>query len=224
MILLIETSGLNCSVALTSEHGVFRCAEKSSEHFIHAESLHPLLNDLIKSSEMGWTAIQAIAVSIGPGSYTGLRIGASAAKGLAFGLGIPLIAIRTSEALAFHAMKQYPESERIWSMIDARRMEVYCGQFGRDGQRMAEDFPLIVEEGFMANESHPIVFVGDGAKKCAPFLRDNDMLLDVLPTAEMLSSLALKKWHSQEFEELAHCEPFYLKDYIPGVSSKNKLV
>ncbi|MFM7815252.1 MAG: tRNA (adenosine(37)-N6)-threonylcarbamoyltransferase complex dimerization subunit type 1 TsaB, partial [Flavobacteriales bacterium] len=207
-----------------SEHGVLRIAEQSSEHFIHAESLHPLLDELMISSQLNWSDIRAIAVSIGPGSYTGLRIGVSAAKGLAFGLGIPFIAIRTSEALAAYAMQKFPTMERIWSMIDARRMEVYRAPFDRNGDRVADESPLIVEDGFAAHEANAIVFVGDGAKKCAPFVRSQDVILDVLPSAAMLAPIALKKWNAGDFDALATCEPFYLKDYIPGVSSKNKLV
>jgi tRNA threonylcarbamoyladenosine biosynthesis protein TsaB len=224
MILLIETSGLNCSVGLVSTSGELHVAEATADHFIHAESLHPLMGNLLQKHRQTWQDIQAVAVSLGPGSYTGLRIGVSSAKGLAYALNIPIIGIRTSESLARFAKKNQPGFLQYWSMIDAKRMEVYCASFDASGVRLVDDFPCIINDQLTENQAQPILFVGDGAAKCSPFIRSSDAILHLQPSAEMLAEIAIERWNAQQFEDTAYCEPFYLKDYIPGVSKKNTLL
>jgi tRNA threonylcarbamoyladenosine biosynthesis protein TsaB len=148
----------------------------------------------------------------------------SSAKGLAYALDIPIIGIRTSESLARYAQTNHPGYQQYWSMIDAKRMEVYCATFDASGVRLVDDFPCIINEQLTVNQPENILFVGDGASKCSPFIRSSDEILHIQPSAGMLADLAIEKWNAQQFEDTAYCEPFYLKDYIPGVSKKNTLL
>jgi tRNA threonylcarbamoyladenosine biosynthesis protein TsaB len=223
-LLLIETSGKNCSVALADEHGVLRLKSSSAEHFIHAEQLHVMMHELFTELAVGPEQLSAIAVSKGPGSYTGLRIGVSAAKGLCFTLNVPLIAVDTTEILAHYASIQFPNASRFISMIDARRMEVYAAQFDAHANRITTDEAIILDENsFNDVHNEVVVLIGDGAEKCRPFILEQMHILATLPNAEMMYPLAMMAFSQQRFEDVAYFEPFYLKDYIPGTSRKSVL-
>lgn len=211
LILCIETSGTNCSVALVSESGVIKELEERSESYIHAERLHVLIADLLQHTD---EKLEAIAVSKGPGSYTGLRIGVAAAKGLCFALDLPLIGIETPLHMAFGAIERNQGYDFYVPLLDARRMEVYSATYTNKLEEVSKTKALIIEEGcsfFPANA----LFFGDGAEKCEPLL-EGTFLTNVFPKAADMRTLAYQRLQTQAFEDTAYFEPFYLKDFIAG--------
>jgi tRNA threonylcarbamoyladenosine biosynthesis protein TsaB len=224
LFLLLETSGKNCSVALVNEKSIIDSRTAIAEHFIHAEELHGLIQKLLGENQYTIQSLTAVAVSKGPGSYTGLRIGVSAAKGLCFALGIPLIAIETTEILAHHASTMYPDATLICPAIDARRMEAYCALFDENTHRLKPDTAMIIDEQtFAGYPSHSLIIVGDAAEKCKTFAAADVRILNMLPEARMMFKPALKAWAEKRFEDVAYFEPFYLKEYVPGTAKKNSL-
>jgi tRNA threonylcarbamoyladenosine biosynthesis protein TsaB len=188
----------------------------------HAEKLHVYVEEALAAAELKVADLDAIAVSVGPGSYTGLRIGVAAAKGLAQPHGLPLLAYSSLEALAVAAREMHPELEaedRIWSAMDARRMEVYSAVFDGKGQRLSEDAPQLLEEVPVHPEASSVgrvLGVGDGAEKaCAGWPS-----LEVLPVAYAHARhglpLALKALESNHLADLASLAPAYLKAYRAG--------
>jgi tRNA threonylcarbamoyladenosine biosynthesis protein TsaB len=223
-LLLLETSSKNCSVALADEQTVLSSKSESAEHFIHAEKLHAMMQELFREQSFSPNSLGAIAVSKGPGSYTGLRSGVSAAKGLCFSLNIPLLAIDTTESLARHAAHNHPNATRIIAMIDARRMEVYAAHYDACGNRLTEDEAVVIDaNSFQAFKEEHVVLVGDGAEKCRPFLHEHMHIEAVLPSASMMHAQAVQAFRSNSFQDIAYFEPFYLKEYIPGTSRKSVL-
>jgi tRNA threonylcarbamoyladenosine biosynthesis protein TsaB len=223
-LLLLETSSKNCSVAIADEQQVILAKSASADHFIHAEQLHVMMNELFTESSLTPDSLHAVAVSKGPGSYTGLRIGVSAAKGLCFALNIPLIAFDTTEILARHAASIIHNATRFMPMIDARRMEVYSANFDAQANRLTTDEAVIIDEKTFNNvSSERVVLVGDGAEKCTPFLTEHIQILSILPSADMMHAPAVEAFHQKRFQDVAYFEPFYLKDYIPGTSRKSVL-
>ncbi|MBX7051726.1 MAG: tRNA (adenosine(37)-N6)-threonylcarbamoyltransferase complex dimerization subunit type 1 TsaB [Flavobacteriales bacterium] len=224
LILLIETATTNCSVALHGDGEVIGLREQSAEQFVHAESLHVFIREMIQSCGIGMKDLQAVAVSQGPGSYTGLRIGISAAKGLCFALEIPLIAIDTLDALATDAQKEKPDAEIIIPMIDARRMEVYCSVYTGELKRLHGPSSVIVDQPYFEQFGQQrIVLTGDGSAKFAEIISSTTTSLNKLPSASMLSDLASSKFSKGEFVDVAYFDPFYLKEYVPGVAKKSVL-
>lgn len=222
LFLLLETSGKNCSVALANEKSIIDTRSAVAEHFIHAEELHGLIYKLLHANEYSFQSLTAIAVSKGPGSYTGLRIGVSAAKGLCFALNIPLMAIDTTEILAHHASTVYPDAPLIFPAIDARRMEAYCALFDEKNHRLTPDTAMIIDaQTFVTYHSQSLVIVGDGAEKCREFVGENVRILNILPDASMMHNPTLQAWADSRFEDVAYFEPFYLKEYVPGTAKKN---
>lgn len=224
LLLLIETSSKNCSVALADEHRMLAQRSASAEHYVHAEQLHSMLEEMMQETTTSWSMLSAVAVGRGPGSYTGLRIGVSAAKGLCFALGIPLIAIDTTHLLAHHASRVYTDARVIIPMIDARRMEVYMAHFDGNALRLSEDASVIIEhDAFQAIAPEELVLVGDGVEKCIAWLHKSIRLLPIQPHAHMMQALALRAWNDRRFEDVAYFEPFYLKEYTPGITRKTIL-
>ena len=222
-ILHLETSGKSCSVSWTVDGTCIADESIISEHFIHAEQLHPLLERLRKQAGISWNTVDAIAVSKGPGSYTGLRIGVSAAKGLCYATGAKLIALDTTAILA-NAVSNNTEFDFIVSMIDAGRMEVYCGLFDSNGRRVSNDEAVIIDDAFFQRfNGKPIVLTGDGAVKCTPWQSPVISLQPSRPTAIMMHAPAQEAFRNQRFEDVAYFEPFYLKDYTPGISKRSVL-
>lgn len=213
-ILSIETATKNCSVALSLNGETLVCKELAEENFGHAEKLHIFINDVLASQNLTLNNLSAVAVSKGPGSYTGLRIGVSTAKGLCYALNIPLIAIDTLAVLAA-AVKI--ENGVIIPMIDARRMEVFTQNFTCDGKVINEAYALIIEEDSLSAIQGEIHLCGDGAFKCKEVLAQQNIIYheDVLyPSAKYISMLAYKKFLDNTFEDVAYFEPFYLKDFM----------
>lgn len=224
LILLIETSSTNCSVALSRDGIVVSCQEQSSDTYIHAESLHPFIEKLFIETNLTLKDIDAVGVSKGPGSYTGLRIGAAAAKGLCFALNKPLIGMSTTQILAHYGSGISKNFEYIMPMIDARRMEVYCALYDKIGKQLEMDAAQILDEAFFSRwKNDSIMFIGDGAKKCQGFVNENHIIESVLPGAAMMASMAEELFQQKQFDNIDYFEPFYLKDYLPGVSTKSLL-
>ena len=213
-ILNIETATKNCSVSLAVDGQTLVCKEISELGFSHAEKLHLFIEDVIQEAGISWSQLSAIAVSQGPGSYTGLRIGVSAAKGLSYALQIPLISVDTLASLA-HQVTQ--NDGVIVPMIDARRMEVYSAIFDSNKQKIrAIQAEIITEESF-ASISEIVYFVGDSNEKVKTVLtKSNFVFLDAIqyPSAKEMSAISYQKFEENNFEDVAYFEPFYLKDFL----------
>jgi tRNA threonylcarbamoyladenosine biosynthesis protein TsaB len=211
---------MNCSVALAKDGKTILCKEMAEEGYSHAERLHVFIEEIIKESGISFQDISAIAVSQGPGSYTGLRIGVSAAKGLCYALGIPLIAVDTLQVLASQAKVS---NGLIIPMIDARRMEVYSAIFNPNfvKQRIVE--AEIITENSFEDLQQTLYFVGDCALKCKPVLtKENFIFLEEIkyPSAKEMSFLSFEKYKINDFVDVAYFEPYYLKDFMMTVSKK----
>lgn len=188
--------------------------EIAEQGYSHAEKLHVFIEEILKETTVGIKDLKAIAVSKGPGSYTGLRIGVSTAKGLCYALGIPLISVDTLQVLA---KKVDVESGLIIPMIDARRMEVYSAVFNHKHERIMDVQAEILTENSYAEMTEDIYFVGDCQEKCSTVLtKDNFHFLSeiVFPSAKEMSMLSYEKFTKNEFEDVAYFEPFYLKDFL----------
>lgn len=214
LLLALETATRNCSVALSNNGTVLAFQEEAAQGYTHAEQLHVFIQEVLATAGIGFSDLDAIAVSKGPGSYTGLRIGVSAAKGLCYALQKPLIAIDTLTVLA-HAVPQTDGT--IIPMIDARRMEVYAAIFSGDKKIIRPVQAEILTSESYATVPGTIYVVGDSSDKAKTVLQDERFqFLDTVqfPSAQVLSCLAFQKWQLQEFEDVAYFEPFYLKDFM----------
>ena len=219
-ILNIETATKNCSVALAKEGKTVLCKEIAEEGYSHAERLHVFIEEIIKEAEITFQDISAIAVSQGPGSYTGLRIGVSAAKGLCYALGIPLIAVDTLQVLASQVKVS---NGLIIPMLDARRMEVYSAIFTPNYENKRAVQAEIITENSFEDLQETLCFVGDCAEKCKTVLnKENHIFLDEIkyPSAKEMSFLSFEKHQKNDFVDVAYFEPYYLKDFMMTVSKK----
>ncbi|MFV8325081.1 tRNA (adenosine(37)-N6)-threonylcarbamoyltransferase complex dimerization subunit type 1 TsaB [Flavobacterium sp. ZS1P14] len=219
-ILNIETATKNCSVALAKEGKMMLCKEIAEEGYSHAERLHVFIEEIIQEAGITFKDLVAVAISQGPGSYTGLRIGVSAAKGLCYALGVPLIAVDTLKILA----SQVTVSKGlIIPMIDARRMEVYSAIFDPNFENKRGTLAEIITENSFEDFSETLYFVGDCAEKCKTVLtRDNFVFLDDIkyPSAKEMSSLSFEKFKINDTVDVAYFEPYYLKDFMITTSKK----
>ena len=213
-ILNIETATKNCSVALAKDGITIICKEISELGFSHAEKLHVFIEEIISEAQLSYQDLNAIAVSSGPGSYTGLRIGVSAAKGLSFSLNIPLISIDTLISLA----NQVSFSDGlIIPMIDARRMEVYSAIFNANKEIIRKVEAQILTEDSFKEIKEKIYFIGDSNEKAKVILtQSNFVFLDEIkyPSAREMSSISYQKFLENNFEDVAYYEPYYLKDFM----------
>ncbi|MGO4904583.1 tRNA (adenosine(37)-N6)-threonylcarbamoyltransferase complex dimerization subunit type 1 TsaB [Flavobacterium sp. W20_MBD1_R3] len=213
-ILNIETATKNCSVALAKEGQTILCKEIAEEGYSHAERLHVFIEEIIKEAGITLQDLSAIAVSQGPGSYTGLRIGVSAAKGLCYALDIPLIAIDTLQVLASQVTVS---SGLIIPMIDARRMEVYSAVFNPNLEKKREVCAEIITENSFEEVQETVYFVGDCAEKCKSVLtKKNHNFLEHVkyPSAKEMSMLSYHKLKTSDTVDVAYFEPYYLKDFM----------
>jgi tRNA threonylcarbamoyladenosine biosynthesis protein TsaB len=213
-ILNIETATKNCSVSLAKNGETVLCKEIAEQGYSHAEKLHVFIEEILKETGVSLQDLNAIAVSKGPGSYTGLRIGVSAAKGLCYALGIPLIAIDTLQVLS---QKVSIEKGLIVPMIDARRMEVYSAVFDANHAKIMEVQAEVLTETSYDKMTEAIYFVGDCQEKCQTVLtKDNFHFLPeiVFPSANEMSALSYEKFLKNDFEDVAYFEPLYLKDFL----------
>ena len=215
-ILNIETATKNCSVSLAKGGVTIALKEFAGEGYTHAEKLHVFMEEILQQANLGFKDLNAIAVSMGPGSYTGLRIGVSAAKGLCYALGVPLLAIDTLELLA----RKITISEGvIIPMVDARRMEAYTAIFDGSYTKVRETKAEIITTDFFADVEGTIHLVGDGAAKYHEVLPKGKFVYypEVLyPSAAEMSALSFNKYKISDTVDVAYFEPFYLKDFIAG--------
>lgn len=215
-ILSLETSSGVCSVALHENEKLIAVAEIHREQS-HAAKLAVLIEQVVRMAGVGLGDVQAIAVSSGPGSYTGLRIGVSTAKGLCYALSVPLVAVGTLDLLT--AQVNGTNIARSWlcPMIDARRMEVYCKLSDADGNEVQPVEARIIDELSFASElnANPIIFFGDGAEKCSGVIRHRhaDFVRGIRPSAVDLGPLAAVKLERDQVEDLVTFQPFYLKEF-----------
>lgn len=214
IILNIETATKNCSVSLSKSGKTIFVKEHADQGYSHAEKLHVFIDEVIKECQIDISEINAVAVSKGPGSYTGLRIGVSAAKGLCYALNIPLIAVDTLEILANQVQKK---DGLIVPMLDARRMEVYSAIFNNDLEKISETKAEILSTESYDEINEKIYFVGDCQEKCQTVLTKNnfEFLPEIVyPSANEMSKLSYQKFENKQFEDVAYFEPFYLKDFL----------
>ena len=217
VILNIDTSSELCSVVISRCNEFLSIKELQKEQFVHAEQLHLLINECLLESNIDISTINAIAVSSGPGSYTGLRIGVSAAKGLAYGLNVPLISVSTLESLCNGASEKGFKG-LFCPMIDARRMEVYCALYD-EYKQILKPIEAKVVEGTIYEEfsNQEIVCFGSGAEKCMQYLDKNFTYIpNVIPSAKYMVPLSYAKFVNLQHENIALFEPLYLKDFIAG--------
>ncbi len=228
-LILIETSTALCSAAL-AENGEIVSYRESSAPKAHASLTAVFISDILAERGLTLADCDAVCVSMGPGSYTGLRVGVSTAKGLCFGSGKPLLAVGTLDTLVAQArnvipdlIRDLPEMKYIIPMVDARRMEVYAAVFTPEGQQLTETAPVIVDETSFATylEEGPVLFIGDGAGKCADVIRHpNARFIQCHPKASAMLAPAVKAYKEKRFEDVAYFEPFYLKEFVATVSRK----
>ena len=220
-ILHIETSTKNCSVSIANCGNLISLKEINTGDYSHAEMLHPLIKEALLESKLTIKEINAIAVGKGPGSYTGLRIGVSAAKGLCFANDIPLISINSLEILAHSTTidKGY-----IIPMIDARRMEVYSAIYDESYTLIRETKADIIDEHSFCDklQNHTVYFLGDGAEKCKETIvhKNAVFIKNAFPSAKEMTQLSYDKYKENKTEDIAYFEPFYLKNFVATQEKK----
>jgi len=217
-ILQIETATQVCSVALAVNGKTIALKEESAQN-IHAASLTLFITEVMQAAKLSYKELDAIAVSKGPGSYTGLRIGVSTAKGLCFALDKPLIGIETLEMMANGFLQQHPNyGGLVCPMIDARRMEVFTAVYDHKLKGFETVNAKVVDEKsfILELDKHFVTFIGDGAAKCAPVLEHQNAHFSTtnFNSAANISTLADEAFANQRFEDVAYFEPFYLKDFV----------
>lgn len=227
-ILLIETSTTVCSVALATDGLVSETIETNLPN-AHSSKLTVFIQDILKNNNLTIDQVSAVAVSRGPGSYTGLRIGASVAKGICYGKNIPLIEVCTLEHLVHCALKneglknlaEKSEELLFCPMIDARRMEVYTALFNNKLEKIVDVHPCIIDENSFSNyfEKHSLLFFGNGADKCKPYIKNkNAIFLDgIEASASAMATIANTLFLNGQFADVAYFEPFYLKDFVTTI-------
>lgn len=222
---MIETSTALCSVALM-ENGVVKAYRESTAPKAHASKTAVFVQEVLEEANCTTNDCDAVCVSMGPGSYTGLRVGVSTAKGLCFGAKKPLLAVGTLETLAAQAIAEnlLPENcKYIIPMIDARRMEVYCAVFDAAGRQLTDTEAHIVEEGSFGEwlSQGDVLFIGDGAGKCAgTILSPAAHFVQCCPKASAMAAPTQEQYKEKRFKDVAYFEPFYLKEFVAGISRK----
>ncbi|HEU4496611.1 MAG TPA: tRNA (adenosine(37)-N6)-threonylcarbamoyltransferase complex dimerization subunit type 1 TsaB [Flavobacterium sp.] len=213
-ILNIETATRNCSISIAKDGALLVCKEIAEQGYSHAERLHVFISEALAELQLDVSELGAVAVSQGPGSYTGLRIGISAAKGLCYALGIPMIAIDTLEVMARQIAA---EDGVIIPMIDARRMEVYNAVFDASFNKIrATEAEIIIEDSFSGIEGK-IHFLGDGVLKCSEILSSGRFVFHhdkIYPSAKEMALLSDSKYKKSDTVDVAYFEPCYLKDFV----------
>lgn len=221
-ILYLETSSKNCSVAISDDEKLLCLCEEVSENYKQSESLHTYVEWALEGAGITMKDIEAVSLGKGPGSYTGLRIGAASAKGFCYGLKVPLIAVNSLETMIEPFLGQ--NYDYVVPLIDARRMEVYTAVYdGLTGQELSRTEAKILDEtSFQEFKDKKVIFVGDGAKKAKDILDlpDAEFKDDAYPSSQFLIRKTIEKISREEFEDIAYFEPFYLKDFH-GVKKKN---
>jgi tRNA threonylcarbamoyladenosine biosynthesis protein TsaB len=223
IILYLETATRVCSVALAKGEKLLSLRETSVSNS-HSELITVFIQEVMAEAGLAIDRIDAVAVSKGPGSYTGLRIGVSVAKGICFAIDKPLISIGTLQAMAYGAVSDHPEIDTgtlICPMLDARRMEVYYALFDRDIKEIKADTASVITEDYFSEivKNNKLLLLGDGAEKCRP-LFIHQTAISIVPdftiSARYMIKHGLEKYMHHQFENVAYFEPFYLKDFVAG--------
>jgi len=233
LILNIESSTTVCSVALAVNGKVISKRENHDEK-THAKSLTIYIEEVLNESKIRYNQLDAISVSKGPGSYTGLRIGVSVGKGLCYALDKPLIAINTLQLMCFSIINKIASKEIfidnfdntiLLPMIDARRMEVYTGLFNSEGKKVREIAAEIITQNSYSEvlEKNKLLFFGDGAQKVNEIIKHPNFkfIPDIYPLAQNMVALSEEYYAIKKFENTAYFEPFYLKDFVATIPKKN---
>ena len=229
-IILIETSTELCSTAMASEGKIISYRE-SDRPRTHASLTAVFIDEMLRETGLKVQDCAAVCVSMGPGSYTGLRVGVSTAKGLCFGAGIPLLATGTLDALVWQGITgEYfrnsqgdPDFRYIIPMIDARRMEVYTAVFSPDGKQLTETEAKIIDGGSFAEQlaAGHVLFIGDAADKCRTVITNpNAHFIQCCPKASSMLVPAMAEYKEKRFRDVAYFEPFYLKNFVATASRK----
>jgi tRNA threonylcarbamoyladenosine biosynthesis protein TsaB len=215
-ILCIETATTNCSVAIAQNGKILAVKEDYNGSYSHAEKLHLFIQEILEENNLKLSNLDAVAISTGPGSYTGLRIGVSAAKGLCFSLDIPLISVPTLTALA----NQVGQQGIVIPMLDARRMEVYAAVFNSAKEQILKTSAIILgPDSFQEYlERDQVYFIGSGVEKFQKICGhpNANFIENKLPSAKEMVEIAVSKHKKSDFESVAYFEPYYLKDFIAG--------
>ena len=223
ILLHIETATPVCSLVLADNQRILSIRE-TSEKNSHSQVITVFIDEMLKECGLQPAQLEAVAVSKGPGSYTGLRIGVSTAKGICWALDKPLISVGTPEAMALGMREKYTQSEKLpilfAPMIDARRMEVYTGLFDENLHNIKPVYAAIIDENTFEEfiKDHIICFAGDGAEKCKALLTHPNFrfMNDFDASAVFMAPLAAAKFVAGNFEDVAYFEPYYLKDFVAG--------
>lgn len=220
LILNLETASTNCSVSLAGDGKLLALREENSAQYSHSGQLHLFIEAVLRDAGESLENLDAVAVSRGPGSYTGLRIGVSAAKGLCYALGIPLISLSTLRGMA---LQLQPGAGVLIPVLDARRMEVYAAVFSYDHAQIRETRAEIISpESFMEFAAKgSVCILGSGAAKCRDVLHHPNMVFkeDIYPSAREMAMASFESFREGKFEDTAYFEPHYLKDFMAGGKS-----
>jgi tRNA threonylcarbamoyladenosine biosynthesis protein TsaB len=223
IILSLDTSSTACSVALHVDGRLLAVSDIHKEHS-HGGRLALLIKQVLENADVSFQQISCIGLSSGPGSYTGLRIGTSTAKGLCYALNVPLVAVDSLTVMAHHVVKEKRDEIFYCPMLDARRMEVYCAVYNSSLTVLEPIQAKVIDENSFADvlEKGRIVFFGNGAGKCREAIRHSNatFLENINPSAVELGELACEKFNSAKIEDLVHFEPLYLKEFLIKKSSK----
>ena len=226
LILILETATKNCSLALSENGNVLEAVDFNNGNFSHSEKLHVFIEEIFAKSDRKLQELKAVAISKGPGSYTELRIGVSTAKGLCYGLNIPLISFETLEILSrtYYSENDVAQNDLLIPMLDARRMEVYTAIFNKQFNKIKDTEALILQEDsfnkfLTTNTCH---FIGDGAEKSEViYKRENTIFTPTIyPSAKVMAESVYKAYLNKQFEDTAYFEPYYLKDFVDGKKSE----
>ena len=217
IILNIETSTKNCSVSIHNEIKMINQISRLSEKYLHSETLTTFIDSVITASNLSFSDIDAVAVSKGPGSYTGLRIGVSTAKGICYGVGVPLISVCTLQSMARYIAMIHPGYDMYCPMIDARRDEVFSA-FYDNSNRLIRDVraDIIDSTSYTQELRKKVLFFGDGSTKVKDIVKsDNAFFLEnIYPYSYNMADISFEKYNNKDFEDIAYFEPFYLKDFL----------
>ena len=230
LLLNIETSTKVCSVSLALDGTTIKTIEEEGEQYIHSEKLTLFIEQLFNTTNYSVKDLSAVGVSRGPGSYTGLRIGVSAAKGLCYALNIPLLSVDSLEVLAnlFSKENELKEPSVIYPMIDARRMEVFTKRITRtaNDNNSEEIKAAVIDENYFKHVELPVYLFGDGADKFQDLFANNEqikIIKNIRTGSSAMDELTYQRYLAQKHEDVAYFEPFYLKDFIAIPSKKNPL-
>ena len=222
MILNIETATTNCSVCVAKDGEILAIKENDTPNYSHSEQLHIFIEEVLQQASVAFNELNAIAVSKGPGSYTGLRIGVSAAKGLCFSLDVPLISIPTLESMVHQTMPV--TADFMIPVLDARRMEVYAAVFDSNFDEIRETRAEVIDDSSFAEyiQKGSVLLVGSGAEKCRELFQERlSYQPSIVPSSREMAPLSFRKFKKQQFEDVAYFEPYYLKDFVLATKKKS---